>query len=421
MVYIFDQGFDERIQSYGWETNDLLSRLSKAGLEIQETRSNSLFKATDSDSTDLFENKKLNTEINKLNTQKRNSWESKMSGIKFKLSNVKNNHYVAKLSNQVNSLSENNDAIILEANINLLEKHGMFITSNPFTVNYLTRLSRSYEAAKNKPTIIIHAQYGLASKIRAVASAIVLANALDRHLRIIWIPDIHCEAKFEDLFEIGNLDVWEIFDYAELTFSNIEIFAKQEISTLNNVYIKTNEYIKSKFISRSEISLAIKNHLKPISKILKSFEISPRINYMGVHIRNQASTLDSTFANIKSETVESFISEMKRQVKNNSDLVFFVSADSKEALDLVLASFEEPRILYLKKIGCVKPNVECLQIALADLFILGASKYGLIGSSSSAFTDVAALLANVDNARIAGVDFVEENSNQKFGVNEVDL
>ena len=64
------------------------------------------------------------------------------------------------------------------------------------------------DTALGKPSInvpraklYIDAQHGLGNRLRAIASGAAIARATERELVIIWEPDAHCECHFDDLFD----------------------------------------------------------------------------------------------------------------------------------------------------------------------------------------------------------------------------
>ena len=49
--------------------------------------------------------------------------------------------------------------------------------------------------------LIVHLQYGLGNRLRALASAMAVAAASNRPLAVIWPRDAHCNASFHQLFD----------------------------------------------------------------------------------------------------------------------------------------------------------------------------------------------------------------------------
>ena len=53
-----------------------------------------------------------------------------------------------------------------------------------------------------RPRLFIDLQHGLANRLRALASAAVIAQKTGRELVVIWRPDAHCEARAGDLLQL---------------------------------------------------------------------------------------------------------------------------------------------------------------------------------------------------------------------------
>ena len=57
---------------------------------------------------------------------------------------------------------------------------------------------------EQKKAIIINPYHGLGNRLRVIASAYSIAKSYERVLIINWIPSIHCNCVFEDLFISPN-------------------------------------------------------------------------------------------------------------------------------------------------------------------------------------------------------------------------
>ena len=54
-----------------------------------------------------------------------------------------------------------------------------------------------------RPRLFVDAQHGLGNRLRAIASAAVIAGQTGRELVIVWQPDPHCDCRWSDLFIPG--------------------------------------------------------------------------------------------------------------------------------------------------------------------------------------------------------------------------
>ena len=56
-----------------------------------------------------------------------------------------------------------------------------------------------------KKYFIIEPKNGLGNRLRALGSAYSISNALGMELLVLWLPDMHCKAKWKDIFETNNI------------------------------------------------------------------------------------------------------------------------------------------------------------------------------------------------------------------------
>lgn len=66
-------------------------------------------------------------------------------------------------------------------------------------------LTEVLKKAATQPRLWIEPKNGLGNRLRALASAAVVAQQSQHVLIVVWVPDFHCEAKFEHLFQQFNL------------------------------------------------------------------------------------------------------------------------------------------------------------------------------------------------------------------------
>lgn len=68
-------------------------------------------------------------------------------------------------------------------------------------------------------SLVVHTKHGLSNRLRAMASARALARATNRTLVVVWEPDVHCRARFGDLFDEarsmsrGDAPLWLVEQY----------------------------------------------------------------------------------------------------------------------------------------------------------------------------------------------------------------
>ena len=79
--------------------------------------------------------------------------------------------------------------------------------------------------------IIIVAQGGLANRMRAIASGLVLARKTYRDLLVIWYKNEELNASFGDLFTVSNLP-FEILEPSYIKYNLLYEKPIKEISIL---------------------------------------------------------------------------------------------------------------------------------------------------------------------------------------------
>ena len=53
--------------------------------------------------------------------------------------------------------------------------------------------------------VIVDAKNGLGNRLRALASAMAVAAALERPLMLVWVADLHCNCSFRNMFAAVDL------------------------------------------------------------------------------------------------------------------------------------------------------------------------------------------------------------------------
>jgi hypothetical protein len=69
---------------------------------------------------------------------------------------------------------------------------------------------------------------GLANRLRALTSALTISRKTGRHLRTIWPVDHHCQARFQDLFESDNFDLYSSVTKDEIKSPRIDMYNYME-------------------------------------------------------------------------------------------------------------------------------------------------------------------------------------------------
>ena len=190
--------------------------------------------------------------------------------------------------------------------------------------------------------IIIQPRAGLCNRLRAIASAISLAEASNIKVHVIWEMNRECNSRFSDLFELPA----EIYRLTELNIGS-EIAAinrrvPQLFSRYQNCYIGQN--IISQIVSPKDwLALTSKfrhlyistwNSLYQYSSRLPFHLFIPRKHVMevieannfdkmiGVHVRRR----DNKEA-ISHSPIEGFVEQLNVETKTDDKLEFFLATD----------------------------------------------------------------------------------------------
>jgi len=253
-------GFNEFITSYGWDDDDLYSRLTALGVRRSEIDPDTIYHIPHDDEarSEAFSTDK--------------SADAISAGDRLRKSaqyGIRRNYYIAALmpiwsrQHRMADFSVTNkqdghvtlqrlDRRITEIPLNIEQEADYFALRDIVRWNYAgaSRLGRSAfvslmaqspgdferfiqaqpkqpardwlycrfrwqwlqpaiaDTALGKPSInvpraklYIDAQHGLGNRLRAIASGAAIAWATERELVIIWEPDAHCECHFDDLFD----------------------------------------------------------------------------------------------------------------------------------------------------------------------------------------------------------------------------
>lgn len=305
--------------------------------------------------------------------------------------------------------------------------------------------------------IVVHVMHGLGNRLRAMASALAFAEATGREVVVVWERNAHCRAKFSDLFEVETTgegpDSWQrqlividdfplswaqfdgaaYFDDAWREWVAYNYMAREGFGAEKDSPVADDEdkhiYFKSAYVliskGETKVSWDLANaqltELRPVKSVRELIAAhSPRADStVGVHIRSLGLNNEAGIDSVREYGVDdssvlsfwrsrsqpsNFYAEMNRLLAENPELRFFVASDSAQVLRDVKAIFPG-KVDNLERIACDGRDVRCLQLALADMMILGGMRK-VLGSPWSSFTE-GAQRYGCRNVRQAGIDFAE--------------
>jgi len=424
-------GYDERIQGYGWDDSDLYARLQNQGYSQAPLNSKSLKHlphGPGSRCTTLghCNASDFQTQYNRLMTAKMDSWNRNCARSIYSVDRngaVDLKHLTASAESILSS-EDKIDAANGAAAILLWDR--LKIWNLNLQTPYLIELANlaSWLRYSSEKLLIIHAMHGLGNRLRALASALALARLHNMKIILVWPWDEHMKANFTSLFvkprEVCHVVQSLQVDYIEDLFqSHVKVYDYMD-EKVKKSYISVDGtrfiYVRSAYILNAQ---GLTDKL--INDALRGLVPSPKVqgivsaiklprNYehvLGVHIR-AASISEEThslpkhaysmkgrryieeFRSATRDAVPLFVLQAKSILAQNPQMVMYVSSDI-DIDPLILAGMPHAQL----KIPCKSRELRCIEIALADLMLLGKSKI-LLGSFWSSFSEVAARIAGID-------------------------
>jgi len=266
--------------------------------------------------------------------------------------------------------------------------------------------------------IIIQPRAGLCNRLRAIASAISLAEASNNKVHVIWEMNRACNSRFSDLFELPA----EIYRLTELNsgseFAAINRRVPQLFSRYKNCYVYQD--VIGQIVNQQDwFTLTSKfRHLyistwgcffQPSSKlpfhlfiprehIRKVIEANNFDNMIGVHVRRS----DNKEA-ISHSPIEGFVEQINAEIKADDKLEFFLATD-EPSVEVEMEKEFPGRIVTHKKASLDRNDPKAIRDAVIDLLSL-ASCRKLIGSYYSSFSRTAAHINGLEMVTIREDEF----------------
>lgn len=301
--------------------------------------------------------------------------------------------------------------------------------------------------------IFLEPQNGMGNRLRVIASAYNIAKASNRKLIVIWLNDKHCEASFEELFNMSeeplsdilflnakpnidtkksricirseNIDSFECYrDHEEIILYNYNIIKDEYVDDTvpQNIYIKSACVLKSLHTSYVKESTFLKD-MKPTSDVQAEINCFLALhddfkNVISVHIRSgQPDTAhdDTTQYNEKIKIALQkwreashwtvFAVEIKRIMAISPNARFFVCCDTEEARESLFSHFDHRCNLFSFPEKLYDRSKRQIQLALIDAVLMSKSQL-LLASNWSSFSEYAHRLGYpYQKIKYAGKDF----------------
>lgn len=278
--------------------------------------------------------------------------------------------------------------------------------------------------------IFIDAQHGLGNRLRAIGSAAAIAEATDRELVIVWEPDHHCEGRLSDLFDYQGAVIETAFvseaktpDCRVYNYMEIEEGAEKEAlidpDWTGDIYARA-AYVLNSPHSSWEAENVFLQRMTPVDAVRDLVAGVRTPNDVSAHVRMVGG---SDFEHLAYESLDNWTEEGHAQTefwRKKSHFSHFL-----KRIDALLESGRVDRIFlaadkpdtYDAFVNCYGSRVaflprevydrsaEQLRYALADAILLGSSPL-LLGSTWSSFSELAMRLSpRKMSIEMSGKDF----------------
>lgn len=283
------------------------------------------------------------------------------------------------------------------------------------------------------PTLAIDVQHGLCNRLRAMASAAVLAEASGHRLVVIWQKDAHCQAAAGDLLHLP----WPVVEAADearalhaqagrrWNYMEIEPGAVLDEPILpedlagRNVHVRSSCDLVSPVADMTRATAILKG-LRPVAAVRALVEELPRPFDVALHVRMATGPAFDHLAHEspanwpaerhraltewrQKSAVGRFVQILDQLLAEGRAGRIFAAADLPETYE-VLAERYGDRLIQLRR-DLYDRSARQMQYALADLILLTAAPL-FLASNYSSFSDVAQRLAEPGRAVLrSGIDF----------------
>lgn len=267
----------------------------------------------------------------------------------------------------------------------------------------MRRLKVEAVRLSSEQALVVLPRAGLANRLRALASAHIMAEVTGRKLYVNWESHPRdCNAAWRDLFAYQfpqyflpalftsdglHKDVKLYDDWEALEFRPTDIVADRQ----KVILLRSSSWFKPNDIS-DEVYRAKKSQfyrsLRPIQSILAAVGKIEEAYFqshevIGVHIRRK-DLMPPGGSSWEVSPTYLFIHEMQKAVSRNSDVRFFLATDDRDE-KLALKRLFGKRIIIREKADLQRSNTKAIQDALIDWLLLSKTSL-IIGSHWSSFS-----------------------------------
>ncbi|KAI0559317.1 Nucleotide-diphospho-sugar transferase [Gracilaria domingensis] len=464
-------GYDERIQTYGFDDDDLYERLEASGAERLNVSFDHFTHISHEDKIRTQEGvrfPRVQIDINRLILEKIGQpWNKTFQRSQYE--QVEDNpdllraNYIPPALKTLVTAEEYTEIRRLSLGRRMHDDYGMpwgiiqSMASRAAEI-FLDNMNKRKKAMGIDEVIdgdvrprfvLIHVQNGLGNRLRSMGSGISFAEKTGREPIVIWEKDEHFDALYSDIFDdsdvkfpvmdefeptwplAGNIQydtVWGDIDYYNYMLQedvgkfivdnpDKSIYFKSSAIMNSNVttWASENEPIRKLPVRKDIISIASPIYSKGMAQVggvhIRNRSLDediPGADNRGMYYEEDAALLDKWRATTK---MDNFVGTIRAMLNNGTVQKFFVASDTVQVCRRLKDMFGEDRIMYIDR-ECNDRGTECEKYAMADLLVLSKVKV-LLGSTWSSFTGAAMRLGG-PKALLAGTCVSVDTSRYRF-------
>ncbi len=260
---------------------------------------------------------------------------------------------------------------------------------------------------------------GLANRIRALCSAISLAEKTGTRLKVLWFRDWALHAAFRDLF-VPNFSTPNQFEIVEASLPDLLVFDRprrknfcipaafqklmfdaclyeHEIDALRNQnfdfaewVMQGNVYMASYLPFFPYSSCLLHNLFSPVPEIVGEVEevYSCFSSYtVGVHVRRTDNVMS-----IEHSPLELFFEKLDKEQSEHDNLRIYLATDSEDVKERMKERYHEKLVCMSRK--AERGTTEGIRDGIMEMVLLSRA-VKIYGSYHSSFSELAAELGNV--------------------------
>lgn len=457
-------GYDERIQSYGYDDEELYTRLAKAGikrLNVSYQEVSHLQHGDEERRQAHVTFPRAHIDMNRLMLEKiDNDWvkdarRSEYQRVNGKTDLIKAVFIPRSLEQRVNDKERNemwklalgrrlnNDyklpwAVISEMPVDQMEN--MLQNLNDMKLQHGG--DEVIEQGNSVRWVVVHVMNGLGNRLRVLASGLAFARKTNRVPLIVWEKSVHFGAFFGDIFNqtsasFAVIPSWSLnwpltgYEQYDVTWKDVVAYNYMHSNGTGviikddkekNIYFRSASIMKTDGLTSWESENAELRKLRVhgyITGLASAVTKSGFKHVCGVHIRNRS--LDEDIIGVEDNrkmyekedaalldkwravtTYVNFVDKMDSLLKEGEVRRFFVASDTLGVLQKVQDIFGKDKVEFIER-TCEDRSGKCEQYAMADVLVLSKTRM-LLGSTWSSFTE-AVMRMGGPKALMAGTDF----------------